>query len=571
MEENERDKRRRMKSDVSKWLGANATILSDKNNIASADIRLDRYIRSVAGNSGIHNLFELLAVRRFLEFLGKYDFRQDEIRKVVTAIESFRFPGKNGMRPLELSPIQVFLLSGIYGFYQDNGRRLTQYVMLFVPRKFGKTTMVAGIAMYDLIFGDSDAQVYVCANSYNQAKICFDNIRNSLRALDKTGTKFKVNREAIYNCMKGKTSFAKCLASDPSTLDGLNASTYILDEYSQAKSAGLRNVMATSTGTRDNPLELIITTASDIQDGPCADTLKSYRKILMGEIKDDAVFPLLFEPDVDDEEDDPVTWRKVQPHLGVTVNKDYYENKWRTAQLTAEDRLAFRTKLLNIFAVNDNKTWITADEVRDLFKDIDIMKLQGIPFCMVSFDLSVWDDFSCVCYGVYLQGTGSFHFHLEYYIPEETIDRHPNRELYRVWIDRGYLKALPGNTVDYGWIVNDILAHNGPLRIVGIGYDPYKAKQAVNMLQAAGAGNVLKGIRQTYGEFTGPVETLELLIKTKKCSFSPNPITAWCFGNCVIDEDRLGNRKPVKSVRSAKVDGAVTVLMDVWMFDNFKR
>lgn len=571
MDELEKSKRRKMKIETATWLIANAPALVKSHNLSRTDSRLRDYCLSLVRNPDGHNLFELLALRKFLDFLDRYEFRWKAVKKVLLAMESFRFPGKKGMQPLRLSPIQVFALSSIYGFYRDSGRRLTQYVMLFVPRKFGKTTLVAGIAEYDLIFGDSDAQIYVCANSYNQAKICFDNIRNSLRALDRSGTKFRVNREAIYNRMKGKTSFAQCLASDPSTLDGLNASTYILDEYSQAKSAGLRNVMATSTGTRDNPLELIITTASDLQDGPCSDILRSYRSILMGEKSNDSVFALLLEPDVDDSEDNPATWRKVQPHIGVTVKEDYYADKWAKAQETAEDMLAFRTKLLNIFAVNDEKAWLTPDEIRDLFRYVDIMHLDGSPFCMVSFDLSVWDDFSCLCYGIYLPVSSSFHFHLDYYLPEATLSKHTNKELYSMWRDKGFLKVLPGEIIDYDIIVNDILAHNGPLRIVGIGYDPYKSKQAVNMLQSAGAANVLKGIRQTYGEFTGPVETLELLVKSGKCSFSPNPITAWCFGNCQMDEDRLGNRKPIKRTASGKIDGAITTLMDIHLFNNFKR
>ena len=571
MDEIEKAKRRKLKESAASWLEDEGLAKVSEYDLGAVDSRLYDYCARVIGNPDSHNLFELLAVKRFLSFFDKYTFRRKEAKKVLLALETFRFPSKDGMRPLRLTPVEVFLICGIYGFFKDDGKRLIQYVMLFVPRKFGKTTLVAGIAEYDLIFGDSDAQVYVCANSYNQAKICFDNIRNSLRALDKSGNRFQVNREAVFNRMRGKTSFAKCLAADPSTLDGLNASTYILDEFSQAKSAELRNVMATSTGTRDNPLELIITTASDLLDGPCVETLKSYRRILMEETEDDSVFALLFEPDVDDAEDDPVTWSKVQPHLGITVKEDYYEGKWLKARQTAEDMLAFRTKLLNVFATDESKAWLTGDEIRERFVPFSFSSLVTQPFCMVSFDLSVWDDFSCVCYGIYRQDMGNFHFHLDYYLPEETLERHPNRELYRLWADKGFLKVLKGKTIDYDAIINDIIGHNGALRIVGIGYDPYKSKQAVNMLQASGAGGVLKGIRQTYGEFTGAVETLELLVKTGGCTFSPNDITAWCFGNCQMDEDRIGNRKPIKRFPTGKIDGAITTLMIIILFINFKR
>jgi phage terminase large subunit-like protein len=443
-----------------------------------------------------------------------------------------------------------------------------------VPRKFGKTTLVSGIAIYELLFGDADGQVYACANSYQQAKICFDNIRNCLKALDRTGNRFRVNREVIFNDMKGRSSFARCLASDPSTLDGLSASCYILDEYAQARSAELRNVMSTSTGVRHSPLEVIITTASDVLDGPCVGTLEAYQRILLDEAEDDSVFALIFIPDVDDNEADPRTWRKVQPHIGVTIQEDYYAEKWLKAQQSAEDMLAFRTKLLNIFAINESQAWITGDEIRDLYKPFSFESLKTTdstpPFCAVSFDLSVWDDFSAVTYEIY-RPNGTFHFHTDFYLPEGSIEKHPRAELYKEWVRKGYLNLLPGTTINYELIVQDIIRRNGQVCIVSIGYDPYHSKTAVNMLHAYGAGSVMHPVKQTYGAFTGAVETLELMVKEKTCTFTPNEITAWCFGNCQMDEDKNGNRKPIKRTHTEKIDGAITCLMCQDLFNNFKR
>lgn len=564
---------RKAKEDVVKILRDAGEAMIHELDLGAVDRRLIDYCLAIVRNPEAHNLYELLALKRFFSFCKIYQLRANVVKAKIAVFETIKFPSEKGLKPLRLSPVQIFMLTGIYGFFREDGKRLTRYVMLFVPRKFGKTTIVSGIAIDELLFGDADAQVYACANSYQQAKLCFDNMRESIKALDRSGRRFRVNREVIFNRMKGRTSFARCLAANPSTLDGLNASLYVLDEFSQSKSSDLRNVMATSNGTRENPLEIIITTASDLQEGPCVDTLEAYKHILRGEAKDDSVFALIFQPDVDDKEDDPATWRKVQPHLGYTVREDYYAEKWEKAQQTADDMLAFRTKLLNIFAVNDSKAWITGDEIRDRFKPFDFNALpdEVPPYCMVSFDLSVWDDFSAVCYEIYRPATGSFHFHVDYYIPEATVERHTRRELYRSWIEKGHLHALPGEVIDYDLICKDIISRNGKVLIAGIGYDPYHSKSAVNMLSAYGAGSVLKPIKQTYGAFTGAVETLEMMIKTNQCTFSPNPITAWCFGNCDMDEDNNGNRKPIKRKSSDKIDGAITCLMSQDMFINFKR
>ena len=98
--------------------------------------------------------------------------------------------------------------------------------------------------------------------------------------------RFKINREKVYNLMPGRSSFARCLASDADKLDGLNASLVILDEYSQADSAELKNVLTSSMGARINPLTVIITTASEKLNGPFYAELQGYKNILEGKLEE---------------------------------------------------------------------------------------------------------------------------------------------------------------------------------------------------------------------------------------------------------------------------------------------
>ena len=51
---------------------------------------------------------------------------------------------------------------------------------------------------------------------------------------------------------------------------------------------------------------------------------------------------------------------------------------------------------------------------------------------------------------------------------------------------------------------------------------------------------------------------------------SPNPIIPWCFANCVLEEDRMGNVKPVKRTANAKVDVAICLLMGVIVMERWK-
>lgn len=419
-------------------------------NLEKADSRLSSYVRGCINNPNDHNLYELLSIVRFFRFFDTYDFRISEVRKFIVFYESLKFSGTKGKTRYKLTPIQVFQFANILGFYHiGTNKRVIREALLFVPRKFSKTTSVASLAIYDLLFGDANAQTYVAANSYNQAKVCFDEIRNILKALDPKLRRFTINREIIYNRIKGKTSFARCLASNPDKLDGLNASTVILDEYSQADSAALKNVLTSSMGARLNPLTIVITTASDKQECPFIDMLKNYKAILRDELFNDAVFAHIFEPDAHDEESDPHTWRKVQPHMGITVYEDFYVSEYQKALISADDALEFRTKLLNLFVQNTAKIWLSASDIEALTKEVYIDKLSNRPPCMVAVDLSVCDDFSAVTYMLYSAVSRSFHSHTDYYFPADALLNHPNRELYEKWAKDDDLKLCKGNVIDY--------------------------------------------------------------------------------------------------------------------------
>ena len=78
----------------------------------------------------------------------------------------------------------------------------------------------------------------------------------------------------------------------------------------------------------------------------------------------------------------------------------------------------------------------------------------------------------------------------------------------------------------------------------------------------------LYDVPQTYGAFTSPVESLELTLYRRQITFERNPITAYCFDNAVIDEDKLENRKPIKRQPLGKIDGCITNVMCFWMVQN---
>lgn len=568
MTEEEKDKLRQAKADVTDLL---ARTRIERYRLTDVDSRLDAYVREVASNPDGHNLYEQLAVARFFRMCDKYGINATEVWQFADFYESLYFPGKAGQQRYELTPVQYFQFASIFAFWVGS-KRVVREVVLYVPRKFSKTTSTASLAIYDLLYGDANAESYTGANSSDQAKKCFDVIRNCVRKLDPKERRYAINEQTVKSKRKDRTAFAQCLTANARTKDGLNASTVIMDEFSQARSSELLTVLTTSMGVRDNPLTAIITTASDVFDGPFYEMLQGYKSVLLGEYEDDSVFAHIFEPDLDDAEDDESTWLKVHPHLGITVSLEFYRQEYKNAVRNgSEAMLAFRTKLLNLYAENEQRSWISSTLARHISKPMAIDGIKGRPDAMVAIDLSESDDFSALTMGMYDAAQKNFYFHTAYFFPAGALPGHPNEKLYRTWAERGFLILTDGDVIDYRRIVEYVLWLNQFVRILGIGYDPWKSQEVINMLAASGAGNVIKGIRQTYGTFTAPVESFEHGAKTGHIFINDNPINAYCFGNAVLDSDRLENCKPVKRKQTQKIDGVITTLMCMRLFIDYER
>ena len=566
MTEEEKDRLRRAKIEATEHL---ARIDIASYRLDEVDSRLDQYVREVAGNPDGHNLFEQLAVALFFKKCDRYGINATEVWRFYDLYESLYFPGKVGHQTYKLTPVQCFQFANIYGFW-EGGRRVVREVVLYVPRKFSKTTSTASLAIDDLLYGDANAESYTGANSQDQAKKCFDVIRGCMQRLDPKERRYTINEQQIKSRRKDRSAFAQCLTANARTKDGLNASTVIMDEFSQARDSDLLTVLTTSMGVRENPLTAIITTASDVFDGPFYEMLQGYKAVLLGEYDDDSVFAHIFEPDIDDPEDDEATWYKVHPHLGVTVNIEFYRQEYKKALRDgAEAMLAFRTKLLNVYAENEQRSWISSTLARHISKPIHLDSMRGRPDAMVALDLSESDDFSAVTTGMYEPTQRNFYFHTAYFFPRGALPGHPNEKLYRTWAENGYLTLTDGDVIDYRAIVNYVLQVNKYVRVLGVGYDPWKSQEVINMLAAAGADVI--GVRQTYGNFTAPVESFEHGAKTGHLFINDNPINAYCFGNAVLDSDKLENCKPIKRKHTQKIDGVITMLMALRLFIDYEH
>ena len=166
-----------------------------------------------------------------------------------------------------------------------------------------------------------------------------------------------------------------------------------------------------------------------------------------------------------------------------------------------------------------------------------------------------------------------FYSHTDYYFPEQALETHPNREQYILGARQGHLKLCDGPIIDVRRIASDIYAKTKKIVIIRIAYDSWKAQDLTNALYSLGAKGVLVPFSQTFGNFNLPVESFEMMAfaDPPRVVINDNPINVFCLTNCVIDEDNLENKKPIKASQYRKIDGAITMLMGLGSLLTYER
>lgn len=144
-----------------------------------------------------------------------------------------------------------------------------QTIALVLPRKNGKTTILAAYALYRLIFDDGQPEILLAAASDKQAGRLFDSVASFVRQSPAL-TELVVVRSYIGE-IERRDGGGRILrmASDPERLHGFNPSLVICDEVAQWIKPRMRKAWAALTtggGARKAPQTFIISTAGEAHE-----------------------------------------------------------------------------------------------------------------------------------------------------------------------------------------------------------------------------------------------------------------------------------------------------------------
>ena len=509
-----------------------------------------------------------LACQRFLNQLEDktwaWEFHVKYAEHVLEFISTLKHTkGPDAGKPLVLEPFQIFTICAIYGFRakKDTSKRMVTDVIIFIPRKAGKSTLTAAIALYELAFGEAGAEVYSLATTRDQASIVFQAATGFIDAMpgDVAGL-YNVSRHNIMKAGDTQSMFKALSRDAKKTGDGMNPSCAIIDEAAQIVDRNSIEVLHSGMVARQNPLRVYITTASFTKETKFYEDMTMLQTMLTGEAQDNPRwFGLLYSLDPGDDWRDPSTWAKANPMHGISIFEDAIAQRAEEAKHKPAALNEFLCKTLNIY-VSANSAWVDRAYWDD--EKAKITETREPEAVFMGFDLAATRDLNAVC-TLKRYADDDYEAEFKFFLPSDGFDLIPKHygDIFRVAKNSGILHITEGNVMDDREISDYIIQQCSKYDIKEIGFDAYNAASLVARLNDAGLP--VKKVGQGMAVLSNPSKHVEKLILNYGIKHNHNPFVGWQLGNCEVYEDVNGNIKIRKNEadKSAKVDGIISLII----------
>jgi phage terminase large subunit-like protein len=274
--------------------------------------KLVEYAESILSGRTPAGKWIYAAAKRFMGDLERKDLvlDTDAIEGAVSFFGRLSLLHEHSGRPFILHPWQQFVVGNLVGWRRaEDGRRRFSMAILQVARGNGKTTLLAGLALHDLLGGDG-RRVHVIANNEDQAGLCLDSAREMAMRLEEPGLLVRFNRIIRPSADCEMTA----LPAQERALDGLNPSLWIADEAAEFRNRAMNKLISTGAKRRET-LGVIISTPGSNPENLYAELVKQCEAVLTGDAEDDSLFAALYGLDAADAVGDPDVWVKANPGM----------------------------------------------------------------------------------------------------------------------------------------------------------------------------------------------------------------------------------------------------------------
>lgn len=490
----------------------------------------------------------------------------------------------------------------LFGWKRADGTRRFRKAGVWIPKKNGKSTLAAGIGIYMLCAdGEQGAEVYSAACDQSQAMIVHGEAVNMVEASEPLQSVLRVNHSTHVIAMPGTRSFYKALTAEERAKEGLNASCIIKDELHVWFGRKMFDALRYAFRARKQGLDFEISTAGDDMQSVGRQQYEYAKNVLSGAIVDERFFAFVREADEKaDNLEDPATWRKANPSMGITIEEKEFGADLKEAQATPASWASFKRYSFNI--------WISATNPAIDMNDWEACRQKHLEAelagreCVAGLDLAQKNDMSALVL-VFpdgeegteqqesrpaapdpqrpmadarvdqmietVEGLRARYRVLSYFwMPEGTIwgVKNVNAPLYRGWLEHGHLRKTSGNEVDDAFIRAEIVRLALIFQLKALVYDPAFAGSMVRDLEENHGISRVEFTASGYNQWAAPCVLLERSILGHRLAHDGQPILTWHMGNLAWKTNPAGYKRPVKPPEgeARKIDGAVALIMGLY-------
>lgn len=491
--------------------------------------------------------------------------------RAVTFINKLTHTGRYSGKPFDLRPWQEKIVRDIFGTVNADGTRQYERMFLGIPRKHGKTELVAAMLVY-MLFGEGikkrNLEIYSASGDRQMAALIHKAALQMIKANQKLYCRIKHSESNQYKIISvpSLNNHYKALSSDGYKSHGLNPSAVFFDELHVFKDTRLIDALTTGSNTRDERLFAFITTAGDNPQSYCKQEWDRAKAVQDGQLSDPELYPVIYAADPSDDWTDEKTWFKSMPALGDFVKLDKIRKDCKLAKQSPNREAAFKQLYLNQWVTDLERVWLSVERWNRCAHSIDWSSYKG-RLCYGGLDASTVRDLTSLVL-IFPEEDGTYSILPYFWVPGETarererVDRVP----WMGWQRDGHCFISNGASIDKEHIKRTILDLNDQFNIKGIGYDPkgimIEAEELYN------AGVPMEMFQQLEINVSPAAKFLEKLILDEQIRHDGNPVLTWNVGNAGVEVNKYGGIRPKKLRENGRIDGLMAATFAFGLIKN---
>jgi phage terminase large subunit-like protein len=456
-------------------------------------------------------------------------------------------------KPIKLEPFQRDFILAVY----DNPVG-TRRGFLSIARKNAKTATIACLLLAHIVGPEAvqNSRIISGAMSRDQAAEVY-NYASKMVQLSPELTKLTriiPSKKMIVGLTRNVEYMA--VSAEGKTAHGKSPVLAILDEVGQVRGpqSDFVDAIITAQGAYDNAMLFAISTQAPNDADLFSIWLDDARQS-----QDQRIVCHVYEAEKDADVMDRKAWFAANPALGKFRSlKDVEEQAERAARMPSFEP-TFRNLVLNQRVemaapfVSRNVWMLNSHEVDDaVFYEYPTY---------VGLDLSAKNDLTAM---VMMAFNGDkWHVKPIFWTPEKSLRERAKRDRapYDIWADQGFIRALPGASIDYEAVGREIADALDGVNVQSVAFDRWRFDILQKELNDLGIQLPLHPFGQGFRDMAPAIDTLETLLLNEQVAHGAHPVLTMCMANAKIEQDAAGNRKLNKQKATGRIDGAVAFAM----------